>query len=238
VDETVRTAAGSGKRFPVGGMLKVNEIFYSIQGEGVLTGFPTVFVRLTGCNLRCRWCDTKYAYEDGELMDARGIVGRTEGHPCRRICITGGEPLLQNENGELAALVNILVDRGCTVSMETNGSLPLSPFLDSVNRRDRFTVSMDIKCPSSGEHRRNLPGNLRVLTGSDQLKFVIADREDYDFALGILDRHSPTAAVIMTPAGGTKGAALAGWVMEDGLEQVRVMAQLHKIFWGSDASGV
>ncbi len=219
-------------------MLKVNEIFYSIQGEGVLTGFPTVFVRLTGCNLRCSWCDTVHDYEKGEAMTISAIQEKISLHPCRRICITGGEPLLQNERGELVSLLTALLEQGCSVSLETNGSLPIKPLQIALSRRDLFMISMDVKCPSSGEHSRNLVENFRHLGAGDQLKFVIAHREDYLYARDVMEKHPTEASTIMNPTGGIEGAALAGWVLEDGLEHVRVMAQLHKVFWEPGVQGV
>ena len=157
--------------------LKVNEIFYSIQGESSFAGYPCVFVRLTGCNLRCSYCDTQYAYESGAVMEIGDILKAVEGFSCPLVEITGGEPLLQHETPDL---VKSLLDRDFQVLVETNGSLDID-LIDTGAVR-----IVDIKCPSSGEHLRNNSQNLKRLSPVDEIKFVIGTREDYDYAKRML----------------------------------------------------
>ena len=206
-------------------MLKVNEIFYSIQGESSFAGLPCVFVRLTGCNLRCSWCDTTYAYAEGFNVSVDEILSRIQAYPCRLVEITGGEPLLQQETPVLAAR---LLDQGYTVLIETNGSKNID-ILDS-----RCVRIMDIKCPSSRESGNNDFANLGRLTAHDEVKFVIGSREDYDYAKAVLEKlpdffkikniHFSPLYVIMTPV------MLAGWMLEDGVA-ARLTLQQHKIIW-------
>jgi 7-carboxy-7-deazaguanine synthase len=153
--------------------LRVNEIFFSIQGESSYAGLPCVFVRLSGCNLRCTYCDTRYAYEQGDHMDVSEIIDRVSGYDCRLVEITGGEPLLQEET---PALISGLLDRGFTVLLETNGSMDISG-VDG-----RCIRILDVKCPSSGEAEKNDFGNLPLLTHEDEIKFVVGDRADYEYA--------------------------------------------------------
>ncbi|MCP4715272.1 MAG: radical SAM protein, partial [Deltaproteobacteria bacterium] len=152
--------------------MKVNEIFYSIQGESSYAGYPCVFVRLTGCNLRCSYCDTRYAYDEGEDCTEEQVLERIAAYGCSLVEITGGEPLLQPDT---PGLISRLLDRGCRVLLETNGSMDIG----SVDRRCVRIV--DIKCPSSGEAGRNDEANLARLTAQDEVKFVIGTREDFDF---------------------------------------------------------
>lgn len=213
-------------------MLRVNEIFYSLQGESTRAGMPCVFIRLTGCNLHCAWCDTAYARDEGEYMPAQDILARARPYPCRLVEITGGEPLLQQDTPELARL---LLDCGYTVLVETNGSQNIA-LLD-----DRCTRIMDIKCPSSGESRSNDFANLDRLTDRDEVKFVIGSREDYVFAKQCLARlpawfkiknvHFSPLHAIVPPS------LLAGWMLEDGVG-ARLSLQLHKIIWPDAARGV
>lgn len=213
-------------------MLKVNEIFYSIQGESSCAGLPCVFVRLTGCNLRCSWCDTAYAYEEGCSVSFDEIMSRIEAYPCRLVEITGGEPLLQHDTPEL---VKLLLDRGYTVLVETNGSQNIS-LLDA-----RCIRIVDIKCPSSGEAEKNDLSNLKRLTMQDEVKFVVGSREDYDYAKSVLEKlpdffkikniHFSPLYVIMTPV------MLAGWMLEDGVA-ARLSLQQHKIIWPGTLRGV
>ena len=213
--------------------LKVNEIFYSIQGESTYAGYPCVFVRLTGCNLRCSYCDTQYAYDEGQELDTEEIIKQVETFQCPLVEITGGEPLLQKET---PSLVQQLCDKNFTVLMETNGSLNI----DLVDKR--CIRIMDIKCPSSGESHRNDLANLDRLTTSDEAKFVIGNKEDYKFAKAILFRiraaHGRNNPVHFSPVFGKQDfRELAQWMLDDHLD-AKLHLQLHKIIWGTEATGV
>lgn len=212
--------------------LIVNEIFYSIQGESTYAGRPCVFVRLTGCNLRCDWCDTVYAYDEGDEMAMEEVIERIERFPCRLVEITGGEPLLQDQTPELAAL---LLDRGWTVLVETNGSRDIS-LLDP-----RCVRIVDFKTPSSGMEAENDYGNIERLTPHDEVKLVVADRTDFDFAaklLGDIRSGNHGNMVHISPVWGRiDPRILAGWMLEAGLD-ARLALQLHKIIWGAEARGV
>ena len=204
--------------------MKINEIFVSIQGEGILIGIPTTFVRMTGCNLRCSWCDTKYAYEEGEEMSCEDVSSKIKGYSQNHVCITGGEPLLQED---VISLIQNLVNEGYEVCMETNGSKSIEdiPCLGSM------VISLDIKCPSSGMQEKMDFSNLELLSLNDQLKFIVADLKDYEYAKEIIEKYKPICSLIMTPVGGRKLKELAEWVLADGLN-VRVLPQLHKLIWG------
>ncbi|WP_019177311.1 7-carboxy-7-deazaguanine synthase QueE [Methanomassiliicoccus luminyensis] len=204
--------------------MKVIEMFYSLQGEGTLMGVPTTFVRFAGCNLDCEWCDTKYAQEGGEEMSVDEIVDRVEELGAPFVCLTGGEPLVQEG---VSRLVEALLEDSYHVTVETNGAVAL----ESLPSSEELLISMDVKCPSSGMSHRIMYDNLSFLSPRDQLKFVIADRVDYLFAKKILREHEVNCPVIMTPVGGTDLKELAKWVLEDRL-WVRVLPQLHKIIWG------
>jgi 7-carboxy-7-deazaguanine synthase len=213
--------------------LKVNEIFHSIQGESSWAGRPCTLVRLTGCNLRCAYCDTTYAYEEGEWMEIPAIESRIEEPGCRLIEITGGEPLLQNET---PVLIRRLLDRGYTVLLETNGSQDIG-IID-----ERCVRIVDIKCPSSGEAERFDRGNLPKLTATDEIKFVIGGREDYDYARKFIGGALSSANLLLPPlfspvSGRMDVESLASWILEDRLD-VRLQIQLHKIIWGADRRGV
>jgi 7-carboxy-7-deazaguanine synthase len=213
--------------------LKVNEIFYSIQGESSYAGLPCIFVRLSGCNLRCSYCDTQYAYDAGEDMYIADVLDRISGYPCRLVEITGGEPLIQEETPEL---IRYLLNNGYKVLLETNGSRDIS-IVD-----ERCIRIMDIKCPSSGEQACNDLENLKRIGEKDELKFVIADRADYEYAKGILDITQTESAgsplVHFSPCFGRMDLKeLAEWILKDGLE-VRLHIQLHKIIWGPHEKGV
>lgn len=204
--------------------MRISEIFYSLQGEGVLMGTPTTFVRTVGCNLDCAWCDTKYARQGGEEMTVDEVFDKVERKGVPFVSLTGGEPLLQED---IYRLMTILIDNEYHVTVETNGSLPL----ESIPNSEEIMISMDVKCPSSGMADRNLLDNLEFLSPRDQVKFVIADRVDYLFARKVLRENEINAPVIFTPVGGTVLKELAEWVLADRL-MVRVMPQLHKIIWG------
>lgn len=210
--------------------LNISEIFFSIQGESSHAGMPCVFVRLAGCNLRCSYCDTRYAYGGGRLMELAEIMDRVSSFDCALVEITGGEPLLQDET---PALVLALLGAGFAVLLETNGSIDI----DRVDRRCARIV--DIKCPSSGMSARNDLRNLHRITERDELKFVLAGRDDYEFAKNTL-AGAPIGyrSVNFSPVHGLlEPRTLAGWILEDRL-RVRLNLQLHKIIWGPDARGV
>lgn len=208
--------------------MRICEIFNSIQGEGLTMGAPTVFVRAVGCNLRCSWCDTGYSFEGGTEMTVDQILD--EVGDCFRVCFTGGEPMLQPDAVEL---ITRLVSKGVQVVLETNGSVDLS----QVPRDPLVMISMDIKCPSSGMTDRMLLSNLGLLSRKDQLKFVIRDDADLDFAVDFVRSHDPDTNIIFGPVGGTDRLE---WLVQRVLDEhldVRVLPQLHKIIWG-DRKGV
>lgn len=205
-------------------MLRVYEIFRSIQGEGVRMGIPTTFVRLVGCNLRCRWCDTAYAYEGGRDMTTEDILERVHAFGVREVCITGGEPLRQ----DVRSLLEDLLEMGHSVVLETNGSLPIRDLM-----LDGVIISMDWKLPSSGEDGAMLGENLERLRPSDQLKFVVADTDDLERAVGIIGTRDIQASVVFQPVGGRHLEWLVEAVLERGIN-VRVLPQLHKIIWGEE----
>lgn len=212
-------------------MLRVNEIFYSIQGESLDAGLPCVFVRLTGCNLRCRYCDTRYAHGEGEPMSIETIMDRVAAYPCRRVEITGGEPLLQPA---APRLITTLLDTGRRVLLETNGTFDIRAV------DPRCVRIMDVKCPGSGAADKNRLSNLHYLTPNDQVKFVITDKTDYDFAKTILQTAMPAAKsvpVLFSPVPGRLAPdELAAWILADGLD-ARLQLQLHKILWPHEPKG-
>ena len=212
--------------------LLVNEIFYSIQGESIYSGRPCVFVRLTGCNLRCTYCDTRYAYEEGENMEIAQIMHSVSGYKCQLIEITGGEPLFQNET---PLLVSRLLDQGYSVMMETNGSL-------DIGRVDRRCIRvLDMKCPSSNESKNNNLENLKQLQSKDQIKFVIGNHEDYAYAKNLISSHCPDFPgdrVLFSPVYGKMPPAdLADWILKDHLN-VRLHLQIHKYIWPDREKGI
>lgn len=212
--------------------LQINEIFYSIQGESTHAGRPCVFVRLTGCNLRCRWCDTEYAFNEGERMTVAEVARKAAAFGCDLVEITGGEPLLQ---AGIYPLIEMLLDLGNTVMIETSGASDVSQ-LDP-----RVIKIMDLKCPQSGESERNLWSNLDHLGASDEIKFVVADREDYEWARGVIQDRKLAArvnAILLSPVFGRMDAAtLARWILEDHLP-ARLQLQMHKHIWPPDTRGV
>ncbi|MCL2830669.1 MAG: 7-carboxy-7-deazaguanine synthase QueE [Betaproteobacteria bacterium] len=225
--------------------LKVSEIFFSLQGETSRSGLPTVFVRLTGCPLRCRWCDTEYAFSGGETMSLAGILERVAGYapppipigmklpgqaPCRQplVCVTGGEPLAQKNT---LPLLRALADAGYSVSLETSGALDVSG-VDA-----RVVKILDLKAPSSGEEDKNLWDNLSLLDSGDEVKIVLADRADYEWARQIVQtRLTGPCAVLFSPVQGAAARLspqdLAEWILADRLP-VRFQLQLHKTLWGA-----
>jgi 7-carboxy-7-deazaguanine synthase len=214
-------------------LLKVNEIFYSIQGESSHAGRPCVFVRLTGCNLRCSYCDTRYAYDEGQNLTIDEIVDRVTSYQCRLVEITGGEPLIQKETPDL---IHLLLNKDFEVLLETNGSIDISPI------DERCVRIVDIKCPSSGEANNNDLDNLKRLCNKDEIKFVIGNRKDYDFAKNILSIvgkfKSGMKPTLFSPLNAQMDPKLlAEWILADHMD-ARMQLQLHKIIWGADARGV
>lgn len=213
--------------------MQVTEIFRSIQGESTYAGLPCTFVRLTGCNLRCVWCDTEYSFYGGAKMTLDEVMAKVDDFGGRLVEITGGEPLLQEE---VYALMGRLLGKGYTVMLETSGERP-------IERVPREVIKIvDVKCPDSGEGDTFALPNLEQLAPHDQVKFVIATRRDYEFARDFTRNnrlHERTAAVIFSPVHGSVDLPqMAQWILEDGLDHVRFGSQLHKTIWGADATGV
>ncbi|WP_039918328.1 7-carboxy-7-deazaguanine synthase QueE [Cellvibrio mixtus] len=210
--------------------LKITEIFYSLQGESSTVGLPTVFVRLTGCPLRCGYCDSEYAFYGGERLVLDEILARVAAYKPGYICVTGGEPLAQRE---CLTLLGLLCDAGYSVSLETSGALPV----DDVD--PRVVKVMDLKTPGSGEVGRNRWENISLLSQQDQVKFVICNREDYEWARFKLDEYqlnTKVAEVLFSPSfGQITPLELAEWILADNLP-VRFQLQLHKILW-NDSPG-
>lgn len=205
--------------------LRINEIFLSIQGETTRTGLPTIFIRLTGCPLRCRYCDTAYAFHEGRTLSGVEIMAVVAGWDTRLVTVTGGEPLAQKS---CLTLLQYLCDRGYDVSLETSGAI------DVTDVDPRVCKILDLKTPGSGEADRNLMSNLEHMTARDQYKFVICDRGDYEWARGLVRRHqlSTRSEVLFSPSYGQLPAGqLADWLLADQLP-VRLQIQLHKYLWG------
>jgi 7-carboxy-7-deazaguanine synthase len=204
--------------------LRITEIFLSIQGEAEATGWPTVFVRLTGCPLRCGYCDTAYAFTGGEWRTIDAIVGEVAGFGVRHVCVTGGEPLAQRAS---LALLTALCDAGGKVSLETSGAMDIAGVDPRVSR------VVDVKTPGSAEQHRNRLENLALLQASDCLKFVICDRSDYEWARQFVAEHAglPCPVWFSPSFGQLPPQALADWILEDRLP-VRLQVQLHKLLWG------
>ncbi|HEV8130889.1 MAG TPA: radical SAM protein [Acidobacteriota bacterium] len=210
--------------------LTVNEIFYSIQGESSYAGLPCVFVRLTECNLRCAYCDTEYAFYEGTRKSLRQVLDEVGNYQCDLIEVTGGEPLLQPA---VNILMRQLIGQGKKVLLETGGSLDISQVPNEV------TIILDIKTPGSGMERHNLWSNLDILKPTDQIKFVVCDRKDYEWARQVIrDRKlEKRSQVLISPVYGSDLSQVAAWILEDNLK-VRFQIQLHKWIWGPDARGV
>jgi 7-carboxy-7-deazaguanine synthase len=217
--------------------VQVTEIFHSIQGESTWAGVPCTFVRLTGCPLRCVWCDTAYAFHGGERMTLEEVVAAVAAKPAEVVEITGGEPLAHPAAYELAGR---LLAAGYTVLVETSGAIDVSPLDERVHK------IMDLKCPGSGESHRNLWQNLEHLTSRDEVKFVLADRGDYEWMRDTIREHGldrrvkegSLRALLASPVWNSVDLeALAGWILDDALP-VRLQVQLHKLIWGADRKGV
>lgn len=207
--------------------LRVSEIFYSLQGESTRAGLPTVFVRLTGCPLRCTWCDTTYAFSGGETLTLSTILERVAAFDCKTICITGGEPLAQTG---CPSLLTVLCDAGYSVSLETSGALDISVVDPRVSR------IVDIKAPNSGESTRNHWENLDNLRPTDEIKFVLASRADYDWAVAASRQHRlfDRCPILFSPVwDALPPAQLAEWILADRLP-VRFQLQMHKVLWGTE----
>jgi 7-carboxy-7-deazaguanine synthase len=211
-------------------MLRVTEIFHSIQGESSHAGRPCAFVRLAGCNLRCRWCDSEYTFTGGDRMSVEEIIGKVKSYGCGLVEITGGEPLAQNEAFDL---IERLCDEGLEVLIETSGSIDIAP----VDRR--ATIILDVKCPGSGEDSKNRWENLGELKERDEIKFVIADRADYDWARRVIgERDLNRRTLLFSPVWGELDLrSLAEWMLADRVP-ARLQTQLHKHIWGADVRGV
>jgi len=209
--------------------VRLTEIFYSMQGEAARSGLPTVFIRLTGCPLRCTWCDTEYAFTGGSPTSIASILGEVSQYPTRHVCVTGGEPLAQKS---CLALLTALCDAGYDVCLETSGALDIAPVDPRVAR------IMDLKAPGSGECGKNLIANIDALRAIDEIKIVIASRADFDWARDIIAEHKLTQRcdVVLSPVANQQNPTeLAEWILAAGLN-VRFQLQLHKLLW-NDARG-
>lgn len=209
--------------------MKVCEIFQSIQGEGELVGYPTVFIRLTGCNLRCRYCDSEYAFYEGEETSIKEIISKIRAYKSGYICITGGEPLLQEETIDL---LKVLLEEGYEVCLETNGSIDVSKVIREFGiYGKKLMLSLDVKCPYSGMSDKMKFDNIKILRDHDQLKFVVYDREDYEYAKKIIRKFKPRSKIIIQPVWGTDYKKIAELMIKDGIN-ARLSLQIHKIIWG------
>ena len=213
-------------------MLTINEIFYSIQGESTFAGRPCVFVRLTACDLRCSWCDTPYAFHEGRKRSLDDVVAEVDAYGCSLVEVTGGEPLLQEE---VYPLMRQLLDAGRTVLLETGGHHSTARVPEPV------VTILDVKCPGSGEAHRNDWTNLERLRPHDEVKFVIKDRADYEFARDVVRRHdlaTRVAAVLFSPVHGVlEPRTMSRWILSDSLS-VRLQLQIHKYVWDPETRGV
>ena len=210
--------------------MRITEIFFSIQGESTHAGRPCVFVRLTGCNLRCRWCDSEYTFTGGEKVSIDDILDRVKSYGCSLVEVTGGEPLAQSESLDL---VKRLCDEGFEVLIETSGSIDVEP----VDRRAKLIL--DVKCPGSGEVEKNRWSNIEQLKPVDEIKFVIADRADYEWAKAVIaEKKLDRWTILLSPVWGEmEMKSLAEWMLADRLP-ARFQTQLHKHIWGADVKGV
>lgn len=200
--------------------MKINEIFYSLQGEGKWSGLPNIFIRTTGCNLRCSFCDTKYSYVDGKDYCINKILEEIKKYPCKKVCITGGEPLTQKE---IFNLINILIKKRYEICIETNGSKKI----DKLPKNKSLMISLDIKCPSSTMHKKMEFKNIKFLKQKDQIKFIIKDKKDYEYVKKILHKYNPKCDIYFQPVWDEK-IDLAEWILKDNLN-VKLGLQIHKI---------
>ena len=218
-------------------LLRITEIFHSIQGESTWAGLPCTFVRITGCPLRCVWCDTEYAFHGGERMTLEAIEAAVDAYGTRLVEVTGGEPLAHRN---AFPLITRLLDRGCTVLVETSGAIDIAPVDGRAHR------IMDLKCPGSGEASRNLWSNLEHLTERDEIKFVVADRTDFEWAVRVIREHGlgervrlgTLRALHVSPVWDrVEWKELAEWILAEDLP-IRLQPQLHKLIWGANVPGV
>jgi 7-carboxy-7-deazaguanine synthase len=212
-------------------MIKINEIYLSVQGESSHTGLPCVFVRLTGCNLRCVWCDTAYAFHEGKTQSIDQTLKDIKSFGINLVEITGGEPLMQED---VYPLMEALLENGYKVMLETGGSLSLGKV-----PRDVIKI-MDLKCPGSGEHKKNNLDNLKLLAPHDEVKFVILDRRDYEWSRDLIKKYkiNETAPILFSPVyGKLELKEMVKWILED-LLPVRLQTQLHKVIWSKETKGV
>ena len=212
-------------------MIKINEIYLSVQGESTHTGLPCIFIRLTGCNLRCSWCDTAYAFHEGKNMSIDEILQKVENFGIHLVEITGGEPLMQDN---VYTLMRRLIEKGYKVMLETGGSI-------SLERVPKDVIKiMDLKCPGSGEQEKNNLDNLKLLAPHDEVKFVILDKKDYEWSRDIIKRYkiNETAHILLSPVfDKLELKEMVKWILEDRLP-VRLQTQLHKIIWDKNTIGV
>ena len=212
-------------------MIKINEIYLSVQGESTHTGLPCIFIRLTGCNLRCSWCDTAYAFHEGKNMSIDEILQKVENFGIHLVEITGGEPLMQDN---VYTLMKRLIEKGYKVMLETGGSI-------SLERVPKDVIKiMDLKCPGSGEQEKNNLDNLKLLAPHDEVKFVILDKKDYEWSRDIIKRYkiNETARILMSPVfDKLELKEIVKWILKDRLP-VRLQTQLHKIIWDKNTIGV
>jgi 7-carboxy-7-deazaguanine synthase len=202
--------------------MRINKIFYSIQGEGILQGLPTIFIRLAGCNLRCKYCDTTYAYNKGQEKSISKIIKIIKMFKCKRVCITGGEPLLQKETIKLVKKL-----RDYDISIETNGSLDISEYMN------KTIISLDIKCPCSGCEDKMYFKNLNKIGKKDQVKFIIKTKKDFEYALKIIKKYhlNKRTNIIISPVFGSNYKKIVSLILKSGLD-LRFGIQLHKFIWG------
>ena len=223
-------------------MFTVNEIFESIQGEGIHTGLPTLFIRFSGCNLRCKWCDTPYALrdEDGMELSLGSIMERVNISNVELVCLTGGEPLIQDN---IDRLISAIIESGKKVDIETNGSVVISSVM---TMRPEIFLSLDVKTPSSGEEKSFKMENLDVIRDTDQLKFIISDQADLGFSLDFIRRLKPLTNIIFTPCSSGEGDYIAEALLRSVNDQelahimkrARLMIQTHKFIWDKERRGV
>jgi 7-carboxy-7-deazaguanine synthase len=212
-------------------MLKVNEIYYSVQGESTYAGLPCVFIRLTYCNLRCTYCDTEYAFYEGKEMSLEEILTQVKAYKCRLVEVTGGEPLVQEES---KVLMKALCDEGYTVLLETGGSLPVGDI------DNRVVIIMDLKTPSSGMMKKNLYENIEHLKSNDEVKFVIGSREDYEWSVEMIRKYEldkKCTVLFSTVFDKLNPRELVEWILEDKLN-ARFQLQMHKFIWEPNTKGV